>query len=54
MGMIKRLMHLIPFVHFYKPWNDVGAYGGYHKQHRYCSICNKVQNRLESFGYADE
>lgn len=49
--IIKNILHLVPFVHFYEKWIDVGNYEGYHKQKSYCSVCGKVRNRLEDFGY---
>ena len=48
MIFIKRILHLIPFVHFYTHWKDRDNHGGYDRQDRYCKICNKRQNRVES------
>jgi hypothetical protein len=46
--MIKKLFHLIPFVHFYSKWSSVvdsTNYGGYERQHRYCEVCNEKRYR---------
>ena len=45
--MIKRLLHLIPFVHFYKPWEMCDKEYGYaERQYTFCTICNKKKHRL--------
>jgi hypothetical protein len=49
MNYLMRLLHLIPFVHFYTPWSDTkecGSYGGYERQQRFCKVCNKKQYRV--------
>lgn len=48
MEFIKQMLHIVPFVHFWTPWKDRDTYGGYDRQDRYCTICNKRQNRVES------
>ena len=53
MKLLIHILHLIPFLHIYGKWVDVGNHGGYHKQKKYCKVCNKVVNRLESFGFDD-
>ena len=40
-----RILHLIPFVHFYKPWTYKDIYGGYERQFTHCKVCNKLKNR---------
>ena len=51
--MINKLLHIIiPFYHAWDKWIDVGSYVGYHKQKRYCKICNKVETRLEDLDYS--
>jgi hypothetical protein len=49
MNFIMKLLHMIPFVHFYTPWSDTkecGSYGGYERQQRFCTICNKKQYQV--------
>jgi hypothetical protein len=49
MNFIKKVLHMIPFVHFYTPWSDTKdciGYGGYERQQRFCTICNKKQYRV--------
>lgn len=45
---MKRLFHLIPFVHFYSRWSDTkdcSMHGFQERQQRFCSVCNKKQYR---------
>lgn len=46
--MLKRILHLLPFVHFYTKWSDPlpNLYGGYERQERVCTVCNRKQCRL--------
>lgn len=46
--LIARILHFIPFVHFYGPWHDLGnpdATHGHFHQKRYCRVCNRYQRR---------
>jgi len=44
---IKRLLHLIPFVHFYNPWKMCKEqFGGSDRQYTHCQLCNKKKHRL--------
>ena len=47
MKTLMRILHIIPFVHFYEEWSDpVGRnYDGCERQQRFCIICNKKQYR---------
>ena len=43
-----KLLHLIPFMHFYTPWSDpkdCHGYGGNERQQRFCVVCNKKHYR---------
>jgi hypothetical protein len=40
------LLHFIPLVHFYKPWEYKDYYGGYDRQVTYCKVCNKQKHRV--------
>jgi hypothetical protein len=43
-----RILHIMPFTHFYGKWSDTkdcGGYGGDERQQRFCVICNKKQYR---------
>lgn len=47
-NFIRRVLHVIPFMHFYGKWSDPkenSRYGDYERQTRYCVICNKKQYR---------
>jgi len=49
MNIIHKILHMIPFVHFYTPWSDTkdcGEYGGSERQQRFCEVCNKKQYRI--------
>lgn len=54
--MIKKILHYIPFVHFWSNWRtvDTGYYrdtGNYWEdQRRSCKICNKTQLRTRDTG----
>jgi hypothetical protein len=51
--MIKKLLHYIPFVHFYTKWSDTSEcspYGFHERQQRFCVICNKKQYRMVGNG----
>ena len=47
MNTLMKILHIIPFVHFYEKWSDtVGHdYAGYERQQRFCIVCNKKQYR---------
>lgn len=48
MTILMRILHIIPFVHFYGKWSDTedcSTYGGDERQERFCIICNKKQYR---------
>ena len=48
MKILMRILHIIPFTHFYDKWsdtNDCGGYGGDERQQRFCIVCNKKQYR---------
>ena len=47
MNTLMKILHIIPFVHFYEKWSDtVGRdYGGCERQQRFCIVCNKKQYR---------
>lgn len=47
MNLIKRILHLLPFVHFYGRWEDLhepSGYGHWHQVRR-CTVCNRGQIR---------
>ena len=47
--MFKKLLHLIPFMHFYTPWSDpkdCHGYAGNERQQRFCTVCNKKKYRM--------
>lgn len=47
-NFIQRILHLIPFMHFYGKWSDpkeTRGYAGDERQERFCIICNKKQYR---------
>jgi hypothetical protein len=49
MNIIKRVLHLLPFVHFYGPWEDINSpecIGHWHQVRR-CTVCNRGQRRWE-------
>ena len=46
--LVMRILHLIPFVHFYDKWSDVEdctGYAGEERQQKFCKICNKKMYR---------
>ena len=46
--MIYRLLHWLPFTHFYGKWSDTDecrSFGGDERQQRFCIVCNKKQYR---------
>ena len=48
MNFIMRILHIIPFVHFYDKWSNTSECIGYasdERQQRFCVICNKKQYR---------
>ena len=48
MNMLMRILHIMPFIHFYGKWSntkDCRGYAGDERQQRFCSICNKKQYR---------
>jgi hypothetical protein len=48
MTYILRLLHLIPYLHFYGKWSDTTecrGYAGDERQQRFCVICNRKQYR---------
>ena len=47
MNILMKILHMIPFVHFYTRWSDpVGRdYDVCERQQRYCIVCNKKQYR---------
>ena len=48
MKILLKLLHIIPFTHFYGKWSDTkdcGGYGGDERQQRFCIVCNKKQYR---------
>lgn len=52
-NVIKRIIYLIPFIHFYTKWSDPSETRGYgfcERQHRFCTVCNKKQFRVISNG----
>lgn len=54
--MFKKLLHLIPFMHFYTPWSDTKdcvGYDGNERQQRFCVVCNKKKYRTVA-NYATE
>jgi hypothetical protein len=47
-NILKQVLHMIPFIHFYDKWSDTNnerTYCGDERQSRYCIICNKKQYR---------
>lgn len=44
---VRWLLHFAPFVHFYKPWEDMNEPNSHEHtyQKRYCCVCNKLQLR---------
>ena len=48
MKTLMKILHVIPFTHFYDKWSGTEAcrgYGGEERQQRFCVICNKKQYR---------
>ena len=47
MMFLKRLLHMIPFVHFYAAWEDINSPNAniHWHQKRRCVICNRGQKR---------
>ena len=48
MNILLKLLHILPFTHFYGKWSDTGTCSGYdgeERQQRFCIICNKKQYR---------
>jgi hypothetical protein len=48
MNILIRILHILPFTHFYGKWSDTGTCSGYdgeERQQRFCIICNKKQYR---------
>lgn len=58
MNLILRILHIIPFVHFYDKWSDTEectGYGDNERQKHYCIICNKKQYRtVNNFTLLDQ
>lgn len=56
--LIQKILHVIPFVHFYFKWSypkDEVGYCGDERQSRYCTICNKKQYRtVNNFTFLDK
>lgn len=54
-NLIQKILHLIPFIHFYGRWSDTkdcGGYAGQERQQRFCTICNKKQYRaVKNYAY---
>lgn len=47
-NIFQRILHMIPFVHFYTAWSDTNEcemYGDFERQKRFCKVCNKKQYR---------
>lgn len=49
MNIIKRILHMLPFVHFYGSWEDLNSPAaiGHWKQARRCTVCNRGIRRWE-------
>lgn len=48
MTYLLKLLHFIPFVHFYTPWSDTKdcvGYVGNERQQRFCTLCNRKSYR---------
>ncbi len=48
MNILMRILHVIPFAHFYDKWSgteDCIGFAGDERQQRFCIICNKKQYR---------
>ena len=48
MNILMRILHIMPFTHFYDKWSGTEVcrgYGGEERQQRFCVICNKKQYR---------
>lgn len=48
MKILMKILHIIPFTHFYDKWSnteDCHGYAGYERQQRFCIVCNKKQYR---------
>ena len=48
MNFIFKMLHIIPFVHFYSKWSDTKdctTYAGDERQQRFCTVCNRKQYR---------
>ena len=58
MNILLRILHIMPFTHFYSKWSnteDCRGYGGDERQQRFCSICNKKQYRtVNNFTWLDK
>jgi len=55
MNWLRRLLHTMPGVHFYGPWQDINNpdHTSLHwHQKRYCCVCNRGQRRwTDSSGF---
>ena len=50
MNIIKRILHMLPFLHFYGPWEDINSPKdtcGHWHQVRRCNVCNRGIRRWE-------
>ena len=58
MMFIFKVLHLIPFVHFYNRWSDTKdctGYAGGERQQRFCVVCNKKQYRtVNNYTFLDK
>ncbi len=47
MNLLKRILHMLPFMHFYGPWEDINSPDGigHWRQKRRCAVCNRGQRR---------
>lgn len=47
MNMFRKLLHVIPFVHFWEKWKVTELIGMNYRQTRTCKRCGIIKTRLE-------
>lgn len=47
LNFFKRILHIVPFVHFYGKWEDIGPITTHWHNHQLqrCTVCNKARRR---------
>jgi len=51
MNLLKRILHMLPFAHFYGPWEDSTNHNQlcHWRQNRRCTVCNRGQRRWTDY-----